>query len=110
MGGMEPSKKWVLCTSFLDTTFMRNTIAFDIYRKLGGWAAKTRFINLDIHGKDYGLYAITQKPGREYLDIPPVVPGAPERSGFIVVADWPKDGQLHINTSITHSSFNLHSP
>jgi hypothetical protein len=40
--GLPKSHKFVLGMPFIDTSFMRNQLAFALYRDMGGWAPKVR--------------------------------------------------------------------
>lgn len=110
--GMAPSKKWVLATSFIDTSYQRNPTAFDLYRLLGGWSAASRYVSLRWRGKDFGLYYIGEKPQRSpgRLEIPPAVPEDPARSGFLLVADWKKPGGIAVKSATTSTFFNVIYP
>ena len=48
--GMAPARRWVLATSFVDVSFQRNPTAFEVYRKLGGWAPDTVYVKVEWHG------------------------------------------------------------
>ena len=48
--GMPPARRWVLATSFVDVSFQRNPTAFEVYRKLGGWAPDTVYVKVEWHG------------------------------------------------------------
>eukprot|EP00928_Gymnodinium_smaydae_P096276 TRINITY_DN8468_c0_g2_i1.p1 TRINITY_DN8468_c0_g2~~TRINITY_DN8468_c0_g2_i1.p1 ORF type:complete len:520 (+),score=26.29 TRINITY_DN8468_c0_g2_i1:61-1620(+) len=110
--GMAPARSWVLGTSFIDTSFQRNPLAFDLYKKLGGWATETRYVNLDWHGLHLGLYYIGERiqraPGK--IDVPPSIPSEPRKSGYLVTVDWPKPGKDFVTTTNTSTVFNFIYP
>jgi len=110
--GMAPARNWLLAMSFVDASFQRNPTAFELYRRLGGWATETRYVNVLWDGKDFGLYYIGEQiergPGR--LQLPPVELGRPAASGFLLVADWAKPGRTWLKTKQTSTSFNLVYP
>uniref|UniRef100_A0A6T1LMD6 Uncharacterized protein n=1 Tax=Alexandrium monilatum TaxID=311494 RepID=A0A6T1LMD6_9DINO len=110
--GMAPSKKWVVASSYIDTTFQRNPLAFDLYRLLGGWAPSTRFINLRWHGLDFGLYYVGEQPevSESRIHLPPAKPNSPEESGFLLTADWKKAGVVAVKTANTSTFFNVVHP
>ena len=56
--GMAPARRWVLATSFVDVSFQRNPTAFEVYRKLGGWATDTVYVNLEWHGGSLSLLRV----------------------------------------------------
>eukprot|EP00913_Durusdinium_trenchii_P033022 g30913.t1 len=86
---------WVLATSFVDVSFQRNPLAFDIYRHLGGWATETAYVNVEWHGQYYGLYYVGQriKCGQGRLDVCHRDPD-PDASGFLLTIDWAKPGDV----------------
>ena len=47
--------------SWIDTSFVRNALSFEVYRRLGGWAPHSQPLNLVFQGQPVGLYAITEK-------------------------------------------------
>jgi hypothetical protein len=68
--GMPPESDWVLYSAWqYDPNFMRNVLAYDLYRKMGRWAPATRFVEVffknsssgTIDGNSYrGIYVITE--------------------------------------------------
>jgi len=110
--GMAPARKWVLATSFIDTSFQRNPTAFDIYRRAGGWATETAFVNMRWNGMDYGLYYIGERieKGIGRLDVPEAHPKRPEESGYLLTIDWAKPGDIAIQTPVTSSFFSMLYP
>lgn len=109
--GMTPARTWVLATSFVDASFQRNPVAFDIYRHLGGWATETEYVNVDWHGQDYGLYYIGQriKCGQGRLDVCHRDKD-PAASGFLLTIDWAKPGDVAIKSNVTSTFFNVLYP
>ena len=60
--GMGKSKTWILLANFMDESFLRNSIAFDIADTLGlDYTPKSVFVNLFIDGEFNGLYQLTEK-------------------------------------------------
>lgn len=110
--GMSPARKWILGSSWVDTSFQRNPLAFEIYRSLGGWATQIRYVNLDFGGKDMGLFYIGEKieKGSGRLQVPMAVPMKPEASGFLLTIDWPKSGRRHIISRATATEFTVLYP
>lgn len=39
--GMPPENDWILLANYNDKTFMRNTLAYDLFRKMGHYAPRT---------------------------------------------------------------------
>ncbi|CAE8618463.1 unnamed protein product [Polarella glacialis] len=105
---MAPSREWVLAMSFVDTSFQRNPLAFEIYRRLGGWAPETRYVNLRWGSKDFGLYYIGEKvqfsPGRLQL------PSEGSGDGILLQIDWPKAGERSVKSKTTGTTFQVAFP
>ncbi|CAE7212581.1 unnamed protein product [Symbiodinium pilosum] len=110
--GMAPARRWVLATSFVDVSFQRNPTAFEVYRKLGGWATDTVYVNLEWHGVDYGLYYIGERVecGGGRLDSCQTLPGRPEASDFLLTIDWAKAGKVAIRSNVTETFFSVLYP
>ncbi|CAE6962505.1 unnamed protein product [Symbiodinium natans] len=110
--GMSPAKRWVLATSFVDVSFQRNPTAFEVYRKLGGWATDTVYVNVEWHGVDYGLYYIGERIecGGGRLDSCHTEPGKPQASDFLLTIDWAKAGKVALRSNVTSTFFSVLSP
>mmetsp|Transcript_137750 Transcript_137750/g.428002 ORF Transcript_137750/g.428002 Transcript_137750/m.428002 type:complete len:380 (-) Transcript_137750:76-1215(-) len=110
--GMAPDTNWVLASSFIDTSFQRNPLAFDLYRLLGGWAPSTRYVNVRWHDVDFGLYYIGEKPevSRSRIRLPESRPENPADTSFLLTADWKKAGLVSVETPNTSTYFNLLYP
>jgi len=103
--GMAPAKHWILGTSFVDTSFQRNPLAFDLYRNLGGWATHVQFVNVQWDGADFGLYYIGEK-----LEVAPGRVPNPGPGGALMVVDWKKPGAVAIKSKETSTYFNIDYP
>jgi len=107
--GMAPANEWVLGTSWIDTSFQRNPLAFDLYRSLGGWAPATRYVNVRWHGADYGLYYVGEQPevSKSRIQLPEDSTKDPAESSFLVTADWQKAGRVSFETPNTSTFFSV---
>lgn len=63
LAGMPASKYWVLNANYIDKTFMRHTISFDLYRSMGSHAIapQTAYINVYYNNSYKGVYVLMQK-------------------------------------------------
>lgn len=54
--GMPKHKRWVLLANYLDGTYMRNAVAFEIARRLPGlaWTPRGRFVDVVVNGEMQG--------------------------------------------------------
>jgi len=110
--GMAPARKWVLATSFIDTSFQRNPLAFGLYRQMGGWATETRYVNLQWHGQHLGLFYIGERiergPGR--LQVPESREHDAKKSGYLLTVDWQKAGTVCVESRNTSTFFSFLYP
>jgi hypothetical protein len=58
---MPAENDWVLITSYNDKVFMRNTLAFDLFAKMGHYQPHTQLCELDSNGVYEGIYVLTEK-------------------------------------------------
>lgn len=62
MFGMGKAKKWVLLANYVDGSFVRNKIIFDLCENIGmPYTIKSVFVNLYINGDYKGLYQLCEK-------------------------------------------------
>lgn len=61
--GMGESKSWSLLANWMDTTFIRNYLAYKTAKKLNTNAMDCELVELCINGKYEGLYLLTEKYG-----------------------------------------------
>lgn len=110
--GMAPARRWVLATSFVDVSFQRNPTAFEVYRKLGGWAPDTVYVKVEWHGIDYGLYYIGERVecGGGRLDSCHKQPDQPDASDFLLTIDWAKPGKVSLRSNVTSTFFSVLDP
>jgi hypothetical protein len=52
---------WVLLANYNDKTFMRNTLAFDLFRKMGHYQMNTRICEVVVNNEYQGIYVLTEK-------------------------------------------------
>lgn len=62
MFGMGKAKKWVLLANYVDGSFIRNKIVFDIAEEMGmPYVCKSVFVDLYINGDYKGVYQLIEK-------------------------------------------------
>lgn len=62
MFGMGKAKKWVLLANYVDGSFIRNKIVFDIAEEMGmAYVCKSVFVDLYIDGNYIGVYQLCEK-------------------------------------------------
>jgi signal peptidase I len=103
--GLAENSDWILYASYLDKTFIRDTMAYELWRDLGYWAPRTKYIELfittnftepvavsadSIRKEDYqGLYVLVEKikRGKHRLNVQELKPrhmSEPEITGGYV--------------------------
>ena len=58
--GMPAENDWALYASHNDKSLMRNVIAYDAARRLGDWAARTKYVELVLNGRYQGVYVLME--------------------------------------------------
>ncbi|MDQ3678508.1 MAG: CotH kinase family protein [Actinomycetota bacterium] len=58
--GMPSANDWALYASHSDKSLMRNVLAYSTARRLGGWAARTRYVELVLNGRYQGVYVLME--------------------------------------------------
>lgn len=63
--GMPAENDWILLSNYNDKTFMRNTLAFDLFRKMGHYAPRTQMVEVIVNNVYQGIYILTEKIKRD---------------------------------------------
>jgi hypothetical protein len=59
--GMPEENDWILLANYNDKTFMRNMLAFELFRKMGHYAPRTRMVEVIVNNIYQGVYILTEK-------------------------------------------------
>ncbi|MBN2667560.1 MAG: CotH kinase family protein, partial [Bacteroidales bacterium] len=59
--GMPEENDWILTANYNDKTFLRNLMAFEIFRKMGHYAPRTIFCEVMLNGSYDGIYLLGEK-------------------------------------------------
>jgi hypothetical protein len=59
--GMPEENDWILLANYNDKTFMRNTLAFHLFEKMGHYAPRTRLCEVIVNNNYEGIYVLTEK-------------------------------------------------
>ena len=92
--GMPETSDYVLAANFSDKTLMRNALTYDLSRRLGHYASRTRFCEVFVDNTYQGVYILTEiiKRGKDRVDVSRLTPadtaGAALTGGYIVSIDW----------------------
>jgi hypothetical protein len=58
-------KGWVLHSHYQDSSKIRNTMAYELYRKMGHYASRTVYVELMLNGNDLGIYSLNESISRD---------------------------------------------
>ena len=59
--GMPADDDWILYAAYNDRTLVRNVLAYATARRMGRYAARTRFVDLRRNGRYHGVYVLMEK-------------------------------------------------
>ncbi len=63
--GMPPENDWILLANYNDKTFMRNSLAFQLFRDMGHYAPRTRVCEAMVNDAYQGIYVFCEKIKRD---------------------------------------------
>lgn len=58
---MPSEHDWILYPPYNDKSLMRNTLTYDLSRKMGHYAARTKYCELMVNGQYQGIYVLMEK-------------------------------------------------
>jgi hypothetical protein len=58
---MPAENDWILIANYNDKTFMRATLAFDLFSKMGNYQPRTRLCEVTVNNDYKGIYVLTEK-------------------------------------------------
>jgi hypothetical protein len=59
--GMPEENDWVLTANYNDKTFLRNYLAFELFRKMGHYATRTKYCEVILNDDYQGIYLFGEK-------------------------------------------------
>jgi len=59
--GMPAENDWILLANYNDKTFMRNTLAYELSRRMGHYAPRTRMVEVIVNNEYLGIYILMEK-------------------------------------------------
>ncbi len=90
--GLPAEEDWVLQGPYSDKTLIRNHLIYALSRDIDRYAARTRFVELEVNGDYRGVYVLMEKIKRDpvRVDLP---------SGAVLLKrDWVEGGDAFIRT------------
>lgn len=90
--GFAPGSDFVLLANYYDYSFLRNSLAFHMWKHLGHYVPKYRYCHVFINGVDQGLYTLVEQikvqDGRLELESLFQVKTQNSSPAFLVKLDW----------------------
>lgn len=62
---MPKENDWILLANYNDKVFMRNSLPFHLFQKMGHYAPRTRLCEVSLNGSYDGIYLLTEKIKRD---------------------------------------------
>lgn len=92
--GLPAEEDWVLQGPYSDKTLIRNHLAYALYRDLGRYAARTRFVEVEVNEDYRGVYVLMEKIKRDpnRVDLPD--------GAALLKRDWVEGGPQFIETEL----------
>ncbi|MBD3638637.1 MAG: CotH kinase family protein [Crocinitomicaceae bacterium] len=90
---LPPENDWILYGPYPDKTLIRNVMTFDLFRRMGHYASRTRYCELIINGEYRGLYVLMEKLKRDdaRIQVTPLdsssTAGDPLTGGYVFKVD-----------------------
>lgn len=83
--GLGKDNDWVLLAPFADKTMIRDVLTFELGRPYLDWVPSSRHVEVVVDGKYYGIYILTERPGKgkNRLNL-----HAPGEDGGDLTGDW----------------------
>lgn len=63
--GLPVENDFVLYGPYSDKTLMKNVVSYELFRRTGRWAPRTRYIEVILNGEYNGVYVLTEKLKRD---------------------------------------------
>ncbi len=97
--GLPAENDWILNAPYIDKSFLRNVLSYDLARRMGHYASRTRYCELFLNGEYMGIYILMEKIKRDKnrvniarLDSADIE-GDDLTGGYIIKIDkWGNDG------------------
>lgn len=114
--GLPEENDWILYAPYSDKTLMRNVITFELARRMGRYAPRTRFCELVINDDYKGVYVLMEKIKRDKnrVDIANLtendISGDELTGGYILNLDWEDERSFAWESEIDGTQFHFHHP
>ncbi|MBK7959484.1 MAG: CotH kinase family protein [Bacteroidetes bacterium] len=101
---------------FGDVTYTKDVMSYDMYRRIGRYASRTKYFELFINGDYRGIYCLFEKIKRDKnrVDIAKLkytdTAGLDVTGGYIFKNDWTDPGDNVFNTPLSSKNYIFHQP
>ena len=102
--GLPAEEDWVLQGPFSDKTLIRNHLIYTLSRDIDRYAARTRFVELEINNDYRGIYVLMEKIKRD--DVRVSLP----RDAVLLKRDWVEGGEKFIQTTRCNDELKVEWP
>ena len=99
--GLPAEEDWILQGPFSDKTLIRNHLIYTLSHDIGRYAARTRFVELEINGDYRGVYVLMEKIKRD--DVRVTLP----EGAALLKRDWVEGGEKFIQTAACHDDLKV---
>ncbi len=95
--GMPAENDWILLSNYNDKSFLRNWLAFELYRRMGHYAPRTVLCEVTLNSTYRGIYVFTERIKRDRRRVDVTEPLADENDGdaltggYIFKVDYPDE-------------------
>ncbi|MCX6261679.1 MAG: CotH kinase family protein [Bacteroidia bacterium] len=103
--GMPEENDWVLTANYNDKVFLRNFLAFDLFRKMGHYAPGTAYCEVVLNNGYQGIYLLGEKikTDKNRVDIAKLNPD--ENEGDDLTGGYIFSNDYYTSTDSWHSSY-----
>lgn len=109
--GMPKENDWVLYASATDGSLVRNVSAYWTARKLGWYASRTRFVEVLVNGRYWGVYVLMEKPKLDKNRV--AVDDGDITGGYLLESSWNnklEPGDTYFQAPITQKPIVFYDP
>jgi hypothetical protein len=78
--GLPEENDWILYAAYNDATLMRNVVAYRAARLMGRYASRTRYVEVVLNGRYWGVYVLMEKLKLDRARVPEPA----GRDGFLI--------------------------
>ena len=92
--GMPSESDWILLANYNDKTFLRNSLTYDLFGKMGHYSVRTIHVDVMVNGEYQGIYVFMEKIKRNSgrVDVAKLTPteisGVDVTGGYITKIDY----------------------